>query len=186
MDRLRSGLGGRQGCVRREAPAADSRVGRSNTLSVIYDMHDRGVERGESSSQRQAQGRVSSYRSFSSLCWLPTTTPSSSRCAKRGACRSALPRPPIRISSVFVPQILRDAPLGSRAKRRTAASSARKSCRKIGCGGQLDLRIQNTRPLLQSSPYNAEKNLVFGNAFGDYPTLDMRWLIAAPSRGRYG
>ena len=92
-------------------------------------MPDRGVERGESSSERQAQGRVSSYRSFSSLCWLPTTTPSSSRCAKRGACRSALPRPPIRISSVFVPQILRDAPLGSRAKRRTAASSARKSAR---------------------------------------------------------
>ena len=26
LDRLRSGLGGRQGCVRREAPAADSRV----------------------------------------------------------------------------------------------------------------------------------------------------------------
>ena len=44
-------------------------------------------------------------------------------------CRSALPRPPVRISSVFVPQILRDAPLGSRAKRRTAASSARKSAR---------------------------------------------------------
>ena len=123
-------------------------LGRSKTLSVIYDMHDPGVERGESSSQRQAQGAFFTPSSFSSLCWLPTTTPSSSRCAKRGACRSALPRPPIRISSVFVPQILRDAPLGSRAKRRTAASSARKSRRKIGCGGQLDLRIQNTRPLL--------------------------------------
>ena len=114
-------------------------------------MHDRGVERGESSSQRQAQGAFFTPSSFSSLCWLPTTTPSSLRCAKRGACLSALPRPPIRISSVFVPQILRDAPLGSRAKRRTAASSARKSCRKIGCGGQLDLRIQNTRPLLQAA-----------------------------------
>ena len=122
-------------------------VGRSHTLSVIYDMHDQSVERGESSSQRQAQEAFFTPSSFSSLCWLPTTTPSSSRCAKRGACRSALPRPPIRISSVFVPQILRDAPLGSRAKRRTAASSARKSRRKIGCGGQLDLRIQNTRPL---------------------------------------
>ena len=33
-------------------------VGRSHTLSVIYDMHDPCVERGESSSQRQAQGRV--------------------------------------------------------------------------------------------------------------------------------
>ena len=98
-------------------------VGRSHTLSVIYDMHDPSVERGESSSQRQAQGAFFTPSSFSSLCWLPTTTPSSSRCAKRGACRSALPRPPIRISSVFVPQILRDAPLGSRAKRRTAASS---------------------------------------------------------------
>ena len=114
-------------------------------------MHDQSVERGESSSQRQAQGAFFTPSSFSSLCWLPTTTPSSSRCAKRGACRSALPRPPVRISSVFVPQILRDAPLGSRAKRRTAASSARKSRRKIGCGGQLDLRIQNTRPLLQAA-----------------------------------
>ena len=93
----------------------------------------------------------SSYRSFSSLCLLPTTTPSSSRCAKRGACRSALPRPPVRISSVFVPQILRDAPLGSRAKRRTAASSARKSGPQIGYGGPLEIRIQDTRPLLQAA-----------------------------------
>ena len=50
-----------------------------------------------------------------------------------------------------MPQILRDAPLGSRAKRRTAASSAKKSARKIGYGAQLDLRIQNTRPLLQAA-----------------------------------
>ena len=97
------------------------------------------------------RAEYSSYRSFSSLCWLPTTTPSSSRCAKRGACRSALPRPPVRISSVFVPQILRDAPLGSRAKRRTAASSARKSAPQIGCCAPLEIRIQNTRPLLQAA-----------------------------------
>ena len=110
------------GSSRSSTPDALAKLGRSNTLSVIYDMHDQSVERGESSSQRQAQGAFFTPSSFSSLCWLPTTTPSSSRCAKRGACRSALPRPPIRISSVFVPQILRDAPLGSRAKRRTAAS----------------------------------------------------------------
>ena len=50
------------------------------TLSVIYDMHDQSVERGESSSQRQAQGAFFTPSSFSSLCWLPTTTPSQKKC----------------------------------------------------------------------------------------------------------
>ena len=41
LDRLRSGLGGRQGCVRREAPAADSRV--RSDWGVDGNIHTNGL-----------------------------------------------------------------------------------------------------------------------------------------------
>ena len=50
---------GRSNCPTRAQTPRRAELSRSNTLSVIYDMHDPGVEIVESSSQRQAQGRES-------------------------------------------------------------------------------------------------------------------------------